>query len=319
MASSSLVRLSSLVTALVVSLLLHGALVLTACARMATPRNHDPVAPALPDVWSGTSVEVAWDTPAEASPPDESPAEKAPASSPPAEKAPEKGEGLAPPHAPAPRAPPPPRRLSARQGVPAAPSLARLEASGTSLPGTFGAVGPTKLRDLRRAFARAVGPACQADPAWSRLAVGDAGQLDVTVFLDDAGHVREVTPLGLHPPAILLELAQRTTAMLHGSTFALRAGKVTAGRHVLRLHARLDTSPDQGVRGGLAEVGFGEEGSLAYGTFTQSSGRRVKVTVQTVRVEPGGLVPDREVTPRDAPRAGLAEGREGCFPPANRP
>ena len=103
--------------------------------------------------------------------------------------------------------------------------------------------------------------------------------------LDDEGHVTHGVTVSAYPPAILVDAVRRTTALLRGGTFALRSGKITSGQQRLRLRATVDTAREQAVGGGLAQVGFGEDNGLAYGTFTQGTGRRVKITVETVRVK----------------------------------
>ena len=85
------------------------------------------------------------------------------------------------------------------------------------------------MRDLRRAFTRAVPAACQSDAAWAALPQGDAGSVEVAITVDDGGHPTSAEPRGVDPPKILVGLLRRTFPLLQAGTFAIQGGTVGAG------------------------------------------------------------------------------------------
>ena len=145
--------------------------------------------------------------------------------------------------------------------------------------GPFGAEGPSAVRSLGRAFTRAIPPACQADPGWGKLPVGDAGSIEVAITIDEAGHITGYKALASDPPKQLAALVKRTIALLDAGTFALK-GDVGAGVEVLRIQARVSDLEAEEA-GGVAALSFGE-GQAA---FTQESGRHVEVTLRVVKVD----------------------------------
>jgi hypothetical protein len=163
-------------------------------------------------------------------------------------------------------------------------------ASDGASGGTFGAEGPGAPRDLGRAFTRAIPPACQADPIWSKLAPGDAGKLEITITIDETGHITGYKPAKGDAPQQLLAVVKRTIALLDAGTFALRSGVVSAGNEVLRIRAVV-SDVDESEMGGAAGLAFSYERGKGEARFTQPGGRQVEVSVAVVRVEPGGASP----------------------------
>ena len=145
--------------------------------------------------------------------------------------------------------------------------------------GPFGAEGPSAVRSLGRAFTRGIPAACQADPGWSKLPVGDAGSIEVAITLDESGHITGYKALASDPPKQLAALVKRTIALLDAGTFALQ-GDVGAGVEVLRIQARVSDLEAEEA-GGVAALSFGA-GEAA---FTQESGRHVEVTLRVVKVD----------------------------------
>jgi outer membrane biosynthesis protein TonB len=171
--------------------------------------------------------------------------------------------------------------------APASPRTAKRKAGGDAAGGSgdgaksgpFGAEGPSAVRSLGRAFTRAIPAACQADPGWGKLPVGEAGAIEVAITIDETGHITGYKPLASDPPTQLLALVKRTIALLDAGTFALK-GSVGAGVEVLRIQAGV-SDLDAAEAGGVAALSFGE-GKAA---FTQEGGRHVEVTLRVVKVE----------------------------------
>ena len=135
------------------------------------------------------------------------------------------------------------------------------------------------MRDLGRAFTRAIPVASQADPIWSRLPAGDGGKIEVLIRVDDSGRIGGFEPTHRDPPKHLVDLVKRTVAYLEVGTFALR-GQVGAGAEVLALSARLtdEAASDD-------ELEFKFDGKRGKASFRQASGRRVDIDVRVVRVD----------------------------------
>ena len=142
------------------------------------------------------------------------------------------------------------------------------------------------MRDLGRAFTRAIPAACSADPAWSKLAAGDAGTLRVELRVDAEGHIAGADPLGESPPKHLVNILRRTLPLLQAGTFAVRGSTPTAGTQTLELAAVVSDEPagddEAGARDKLA---FSYEGGRGKASFTQTGGRRVDVSVRVVSVK----------------------------------
>jgi len=157
-------------------------------------------------------------------------------------------------------------------------------APGVSGGGTFGAEGSASVRDLGRAFTRAIPPASAADPVWASLPVGDTPKLEIAIRVDDTGHIRSAEPRGVDPPRALVNVLRRTVALLEAGTFAVRPGGVGEGTEIIELRARIsDTEATaEGIPSGLANEYAGGRGKA---WFTQTTGRHVEVFVRVAKVE----------------------------------
>jgi hypothetical protein len=191
---------------------------------------------------------------------------------------------------------PAPRRASARAsgaGARDATSAGVGESAAAPAGGSsFGAEGEAGVRDLGRAFTRAIPPACDSDPAWATLPAGDAGRIEIAVELSAAGRVAGWQPTSREPPRHLVALARRTVAMLEAGTFSVRAGTVGAGRQVLEVSARTSDVAEVGDEAARAiGLRYTYEAGRGTASFTQVGGRRVDVTVRVVRVEAGAASP----------------------------
>lgn len=152
--------------------------------------------------------------------------------------------------------------------------------------GTFGSEGQAAVRDLGRAFTRAIPAACAADPAWGKVPAGSAGSLRVELTVDSTGHIQSAEPVGESPPKHLVNILRRTIPLLQAGTFAVRGTTPTAGTQTLELTAFVTDEPagadGQGAQDKLA---FSYESGRGKASFTQTGGRRVDVTVKVIGVK----------------------------------
>ena len=284
--------------ALVLSFAVHGAVFGVVHPR--APSLSPPEAALMPpeDRWTGTTADLPfaggaaaplYDVSVEAHPaPAPVPVAAEPAPAAPAAEP----MGVAPPPRPAapvepPRPPrkPRPRPASSAQPVSASGVASAGESAGGPGGGSFGSEGAASVRDLGRAFTRAIPPACDADPIWASQPTGDTGKLEVAIHIDETGHITGADPRGVDAPKALVSLLRRTLALLQAGIFAVRPGGVGEGTEILELRARVsDAEAGEGVATGLAHEYAQGRGKAA---FTQASGRHVEVAVRVARVEAG--------------------------------
>lgn len=142
------------------------------------------------------------------------------------------------------------------------------------------------MRDLGRAFTRAIPAACSADPVWGKLAVGDAGKLTAELRVDADGHVTSAVPIGKDPPKALVAVLKRTLPMLQGGTFAVRGGTVSAGTETIEMTAVVSDEA-AGEDGAKDKLAFSYSGDHGKASFTQTAGRHVEISVRVVKVVAG--------------------------------
>ncbi len=143
------------------------------------------------------------------------------------------------------------------------------ENGGPPSSALFGAVGERSASDLPLAFTRAFPQASSADPSWAKAQLGAAGDADVTITLDDIGHIENVAVSC--PDGSLASGISRTMSLL-------RARPFTAKAKVTRLHLSARISPDQvhdGLHGDVFAVGQSEGNAF----FALSIGRRIDVKI----------------------------------------
>jgi hypothetical protein len=175
-----------------------------------------------------------------------------------------------PAHAPAPARSPTPD-LPASPASPAAPGGAR--------PALFGAVGVRYATDLATSFTRAFPQAASADAVWSTVAFGSAGTADLSLTIDDAGHLTGHAIAGSPSPALRRGI-ERTLALLGPRTFTAR-GALTR----LRVSARVGKDDvHDGLHGDVFALSggsfSGDVGTAFFALPAAGGGRRIDVELR---------------------------------------
>lgn len=150
------------------------------------------------------------------------------------------------------------------------------ESSGAgAAPALYGAVGERSAADLATAFTRGFPQAASADPLWRSAPIGPAGEADVVLTLDDAGHIEGSQVLGT-PSAALTSAIRRTLALIGGRPFVAK-GKAT------KLHLVATVSADavhDGLHGDVFAIGGSFAGGEGNAFFALAIGRRIDVRVR---------------------------------------
>lgn len=126
-------------------------------------------------------------------------------------------------------------------------------------PALFGAVGVRYATDLATTFTRAFPQAASADGIWNRASLGSAGTADVTLVLDEGGHLASHTISGAPSPALRRGI-ERTLLLMGPRSFTAR-GATTR----LRVTARVTSDV---VHDGL----HGDVFALSGGSFSGDLG-----------------------------------------------
>ena len=154
-------------------------------------------------------------------------------------------------------------------------------APGGAKPALFGAVGVRFATDLATTFTRAFPQAASADAVWATVPFGSAGTADLTLTLDDAGHLTSNTVTGTPSPALRRGI-ERTLALLGPRAFTSR-GMTTKLRVVARV-GRDDVH--DGLHGevfALSGGSFsGEVGTAFFALPAAGGGRRIDVELRLV-------------------------------------
>jgi hypothetical protein len=151
--------------------------------------------------------------------------------------------------------------------------------SGDARHELFGAVGARFATDLSSTLTRAIPQAFSADPAWTNAAFGGAGIADVTLVLDEAGHLATSSVAG-HPSSALRSSIERTLALLAERFFTARRATT---RLRLSAHVTLDDLHD-GLHGDVFALSGGSfAGTVGSAFFAlparTGAGRRIDVQV----------------------------------------
>jgi hypothetical protein len=154
------------------------------------------------------------------------------------------------------------------------------ESTPTAPPALFGAVGVRFATDLATTFTRAFPQAGSADPTWSTVSFGSAGHAELTLVLDDEGHLAKSDLAGSPSPALRRSI-ERTLVLLGPRTFTAR-GAVT--RLSVAAHVSRDDIHDSfhGDVFALSAGSFSGEVGTAFFALPPAAGpgRRVDVEVR---------------------------------------
>jgi hypothetical protein len=176
-----------------------------------------------------------------------------------------------------------PPTLGARAAAPASGGAPSMPAATSGHATIFGAVGVRFATDLATTFTRAFAQAASADPAWETSAFGAAGSADVTLVLDDEGHLSASAIAG-GPSVALRRGIERTVALIGPRTFTAREA-VTK----IRVSARVTRDEiHDGLHGDVFALSGGSfSGDLGAAFFAlppaAGPGRRVDVELRLVR------------------------------------
>jgi hypothetical protein len=134
--------------------------------------------------------------------------------------------------------------------------------------------------DLATTFTRAFNQAASADPVWATVPFGSAGTAELTVVIDDSGHVSKST-IGGTPSSALRRGIERTMLLLGARPFTAH-GPVTRLR--IAAHVSRDDVHD-GLHGDVFALSGGTfSGDLGTGFFAlpgaRGGGRRVDVELR---------------------------------------
>jgi hypothetical protein len=201
-----------------------------------------------------------------------------PVTAPPDDEVSEPAESQSPGAAPSPSRPP----NNARDPQAAAPASRTRAAAANGAPAAappppplYGAVGERTATDLATTFTRAFNQAASADPVWASVPFGSAGTAELTLFLDDEGHLVHHAVTG-SPSAALRRGIERTVGLLGARPFTAH-GAVTRLRIVCRV-SRNDIH--DGLHGDVFALSggsfSGDEGTMWFALpATAGGGRRV--------------------------------------------
>lgn len=141
-------------------------------------------------------------------------------------------------------------------------------------------MGERSAVDLATSFTRGFPQAASADPLWSTVSFGGAGTADISLLLDDGGHLTEHTITG-SPSLALRRSVERTIVLLGARPFTSR-GAVTR----LRISAHVSRNDvHDGLHGDVFALSGGSfTGDLGTAFFAlpapSGGGRRVDVEVR---------------------------------------
>lgn len=159
------------------------------------------------------------------------------------------------------------------------PADANASPGGAPAPALYGAVGVRFATDLATTFTRAFPQAASADPIWSTSSIGSAGTADVTLLLDEEGHIAGSRIEGAPSPALRRGI-DRTLALLSPRTF-------TAMRPATRLRVTARVARDEvhdGLHGDVFALSggsfSGDTGTAFFALPASGGGRRIDVELR---------------------------------------
>ena len=152
--------------------------------------------------------------------------------------------------------------------------------AAAATPALFGAVGVRYATDLATTFTRAFPQAGSADGIWYTVPLGSAGTADVTLVLDEAGHLQSSTIQGSPSPALRRGI-ERSLVMLQARTFTAR-GAITK----LRVTARVSRDDvHDGLHGdvfALSGGSFAGAVGTAFFALPGTPGRRIDLELRLI-------------------------------------
>lgn len=168
-------------------------------------------------------------------------------------------------------------KLASKAGRPSGGHTASAEGEtgGTAAPALYGAVGDRSAADIATAFVRGFPQAASADPAWRSATLGSAGDVELVLTIDEAGHFVGSQVIGAPSPALASGI-HRTVALIKGRAFTAR-GKTT------RLHLTATVASDavhDGLHGDVFAIGGSFAGTEGNAFFALAIGRRIDVRVR---------------------------------------
>ncbi len=155
---------------------------------------------------------------------------------------------------------PSPASMPAASRTSIATSPMSAAAAAAARPAQFGAVGVRFASDLATTFTRAFPQAASADPVWSTVSFGSLSSTEITLVLDEDGHLAR-SVIGGSPSAALRRGIERTLALLGTGRAFTAHGAVTR----IRLTARVSRDD---IHDGL----HGDVFALSGGSFSGDVG-----------------------------------------------
>jgi hypothetical protein len=153
--------------------------------------------------------------------------------------------------------------------------------AAAAAPPLFGAVGVRSASDLATTFTRAFPQAASADPVWTQAPFGATSTAEVTLVLDDDGHLARSTVSG-SPSEALRRGIDRTLVLLGPTRPFTARGGVTK----IRLTSRVSRNEvHDGLHGDVFALSGGSfSGEVGTAFFalppTTGPGRRIDVELR---------------------------------------
>lgn len=263
------IRTPPLVAFAVASLALHAGAAGLVRARASAPA---PVFEPSTAPMAGETLDV---EPAPVAPDDET--EQDPGTASPSALAPAPTRAPAP--APGPEHAPAPSPALAHVPATGGPSSPGGAASPAAHPSLFGAAGVRYATDLATTFTRAFPQTASADSIWGTVPFGSAGTAEVSLVLDESGHLVSHSITGAPSPALRRGI-ERTLVVLGPRAFTARAALTR-----LRVTARVGKDDvHDGLHGevfALSGGSFaGDTGTAFFALPTAGGGRRIDVELR---------------------------------------
>ena len=134
--------------------------------------------------------------------------------------------------------------------------------------------------DLLKTFTRAMPQVAMQDTQWATLAIGPVGEADVTLELDDAGHLSDRLDFRGAPAPAIRTAVVRAAALIGGHAFVAKSAR---SHLVIAATITKDTGEDEYHGSRIALSGTGEfVGNVGKAFFALPIGRRIDFTLKLV-------------------------------------